>query len=264
MSLVVFGGTKCPRDIACIAATFCLLLAATLGSGRAQEAITIDAHAKATPLPHFWEQMFGSGHANLAMREAWRNDLSAVKSITDMKYVRFHGILDDENGVYTEDEHGNPQYNFTYVNEIYDGMLARGVRPFVEISFMPKQLAAHPAPHAFWYKPNVAPPKDYARWDALIRAFAREPGRALRHRRSLAVVLRSLERAQHRLLGRRAEAVHVLRALQPHCARAEVRQPAAARRRPCVCRRRVGSRVPEIHARQRCAGGLPLHPWLRR
>jgi xylan 1,4-beta-xylosidase len=155
-----------------MAAVLFLLLTFACGATNAQETVTIDAHAKATPLPHFWEQMFGSGHANLAMREAWRDDLSAVKSITEMKYVRFHGILDDENGVYTEDEHGKQQYNFTYVNEIYDGMLARGVRPFVEISFMPKQLAAHPAPHAFWYKPNVAPPKDYAKWDALIRAFA--------------------------------------------------------------------------------------------
>jgi xylan 1,4-beta-xylosidase len=154
------------------AVILCLLLAVACRAARAQQDITIDAQASATPLPHFWEQMFGSGHANLAMREAWRDDLSAVKSITGMKYVRFHGILDDENGVYTEDEQGNPQYNFTYVNEIYDGMLARGVRPLVEISFMPKQLAAHPAPHAFWYKPNVAPPKDYRRWDALIRAFA--------------------------------------------------------------------------------------------
>lgn len=154
------------------AAIFCLLLAIVCGAAYAQENVTIDAHAKATPLPHFWEQMFGSGHANLAMREAWLNDLSAVKSVTDLQYVRFHGIFDDENGVYTEDEHGNAQYNFTYVNEIYDGMLARSVRPLVEISFMPKQLAAHPAPHAFWYKPNVAPPKNYARWDALVRAFA--------------------------------------------------------------------------------------------
>jgi xylan 1,4-beta-xylosidase len=157
-------------------AILCLLLMAAVGAARAQETathetLTVDAHASATPLPHFWEQMFGSGHANLAMREAYRNDLAAVKNVTGMQYVRFHGILDDENGVYTEDEHGQPQYNFTYVDEIYDGLLARGVRPVVEISFMPKQLAAHPAPHAFWYKPNVAPPKDYARWDALIRAL---------------------------------------------------------------------------------------------
>jgi len=169
------------------AAILCLLLALSWGAARAQQTVppetaipetaipdtvTVDAQAKATPLPHFWEQMFGSGHANLAMREAYRNDLAAVKGVTGMKYVRFHGILDDENGVYTEDEQGQPQYNFTYVDQIYDGLLARGVRPVVEISFMPKQLASHPAPHAFWYKPNVAPPKDYARWDALIRALA--------------------------------------------------------------------------------------------
>ena len=156
------------------AAIACLLLAVAWSANAqetlTQETLTVDAHAKATPLPHFWEQMFGSGHANLAMREAYRNDLAAVKGVTDMKYVRFHGILDDENGVYTEDEHGQPQYNFTYVDEIYDGLLARGVRPVVEISFMPKLLAAHPAPHAFWYKPNVAPPK---RLRALGRADSR-------------------------------------------------------------------------------------------
>ena len=111
------------------AAIACLLLAVASGAARAQqtatqEFLTVDAHAGATPLPHFWGQMFGSGHANLAMREAYRNDLAAVKGITDMKYVRFHGILDDENGVYTEDEQGKPQYNFTYVDEIYDGLLA--------------------------------------------------------------------------------------------------------------------------------------------
>ncbi len=138
---------------------------------RAQEVLTIDAQAAATPLPHFWERMFGSGHANLALREDYRNDLVAVKNITGMEYVRAHGILDDENGVYTEDEHGNPQYNFTYVDEIYDGLLARGVRPFVELSFMPKALASDPKPHMFWYAPNVSPPRGYQRWDALIRAL---------------------------------------------------------------------------------------------
>jgi xylan 1,4-beta-xylosidase len=147
-----------------------VLFCAPLGAQQT-ESVLVDAQAPATPLPHFWEQMFGSGHANLALREDYRNDLVAVKSVTEMKYVRFHGILDDENGVYTEDEHGQPQYNFTYVDEIYDGLLARGVRPVVEIGFMPKALASDPEPHVFWYRPNVSPPKDYARWDALIRAL---------------------------------------------------------------------------------------------
>ena len=89
-----------------------------------------------------------------------------------MRYVRFHAILHDEVGVYDEDDKGNPVYNFTYVDQIYDGLLERGVRPFVEISFMPRKLAAKEAIHPFWYKQSVSPPKDYGKWDALMRAFA--------------------------------------------------------------------------------------------
>jgi len=139
----------------------------------AQEHIEISASAQTTPLPHFWELMFGSGRAILALRESYRNDLRAVKQVTDLRYVRFHGILDDEVGVYNEDEHGSPVYNFAYVDEIYDGLLRIGVRPVVEISFMPKKLAFNPdALHPFWYKPNVSPPKSMERWDGLMTHFA--------------------------------------------------------------------------------------------
>ena len=65
-----------------------------------------------------------------------------MKKVTDFKYVRFHAILDDENGVYDEDAQGRPVYDFSYVDQIYDGLLANGVSPFVEISFMPQKLAA--------------------------------------------------------------------------------------------------------------------------
>ncbi len=148
-----------------------LLFALTLPAQNT-ETITIDAHAATTPLPHFWEQMFGSGRAVLSMRQSYRDDMQAVKKITDFKYVRFHAILDDDIGVYDEDAQGNPVYNFSYIDQIYDGLLANGVRPFVEISFMPKKLAARLDYHAFWYKQIVSPPKDYAKWDALITAFA--------------------------------------------------------------------------------------------
>jgi len=136
-----------------------------------EETIVVDGGAPAHPLPHFWEQMFGSGRAILALREGYRSDLRAVKQVTDFKYVRFHAIFHDEVGVYDEDAQGSPLYNFSYVDQIYDGVLADGVRPFVELSFMPRKLAARDAPHAFWYKQNVAPPKDYAKWDALVTKF---------------------------------------------------------------------------------------------
>jgi xylan 1,4-beta-xylosidase len=58
------------------------------------------------------------------------------------------------------------------VDQIYDGLLDNGVRPFVELSFMPKQLAAQPIEQSFWYHPIVAPPKDWNRWATLITQFA--------------------------------------------------------------------------------------------
>jgi xylan 1,4-beta-xylosidase len=134
--------------------------------------VVIDANATASPFPHFWEQMFGSGRAILSLRESYRNDLRAVKQVTDFRYVRFHNILHDEVGVYDEDEQGKPVYNFTYVDQIYDGLLQNGVRPVLEISFMPKKLALRQDVHPFWYKQIVSPPKDYKKWDDLMQAFA--------------------------------------------------------------------------------------------
>jgi xylan 1,4-beta-xylosidase len=152
---------------------FALLNFGVAARARAQEQIQIDATAPTTSFPHFWEQMFGSGRAILTLRESYRDDLRAVKQVTDLKYVRFHAILHDEVGVYNEDEHGNPVYNFSYVDQIYDGLLKLGVRPVVEISFMPKKLAFNPdALHPFWYKQNVSPPKSLEAWDTLMTHFA--------------------------------------------------------------------------------------------
>src|SRR5579862_5367091 len=137
------------------------------------EILVIDGSAPAHPFPHFWEHMFGSGRASLSMRESYRQDLRSVKQITAVEYIRFHAIFLDEMGVYDEDSAGHPVYNFSYVDQAYDGLLQNGVRPFVELSFMPKKLASKDALHAFWYKQNVAPPKDWAKWDDLIYQFTK-------------------------------------------------------------------------------------------
>jgi xylan 1,4-beta-xylosidase len=180
-----------PRRTSFRAATLCLCaaLACFLGNvktpafGRSpqktapppetrSESILVDTSAPSHPFPHFWEQMFGSGRAILSLRESYRNDLRDVKKATDFKYMRFHAILHDEVGVYSEDAQGDPVYNFSYVDQIYDGLLANGVRPFVELSFMPAQLAAHPIYQPFWYKPIVSPPKSWESWSALISHLA--------------------------------------------------------------------------------------------
>ena len=160
--------------------SFVLLILATGFIAGARQAlaenpdtIQIDASAPTHPFPHFWEHMFGSGRAVLSLRESYRNDLREVKKITDVQYIRFHGIFLDELQVYDEDDKGNVVYNFSYVDQIYDGLLQNGVRPFVELSFMPKKLAAKPILHSFWYKQNISPPKDWDRWDDLIFQFTK-------------------------------------------------------------------------------------------
>ena len=116
--------------------------------------------------------MFGSGRAILSLRESYRRDLRDVKQATDFKYIRFHAILNDEVGVYDEDARGSPLYNFSYIDQIYDGLLENGVRPFVELSFMPSKLAANQTLQSFWYKPIVSPPKSWEKWSDLISHLA--------------------------------------------------------------------------------------------
>jgi xylan 1,4-beta-xylosidase len=136
--------------------------------------VEVDAAAPSRPFPHFWERMFGSGRAVLSLRESYRHDLRETKRITDFEYIRFHAIFHDELGLYDEDKDGKPQYNFSYIDQIYDGLLENNVRPFIELSFMPKKLTSDAnAAHAFWYKQNVAPPKDWDKWEQLVETFTR-------------------------------------------------------------------------------------------
>ena len=139
-----------------------------------EEEIIIDAQASCTPLPHFWEHMFGSCHAPGTLCEDWRNDLRAIQEIVDVRYIRFHGIFEHRVGIYGgQDSTGNLSLNFTRIDLIYDGLRKIGVYPFVELSFMPEELAERPSLHPFWYHPNVAPPRDPHQWYQLIFGFAR-------------------------------------------------------------------------------------------
>jgi len=167
------------RIILWLAAAGAVFIVAIAPPGFSQDAavsrvIQIDAGGPTHSLPHFWEKMFGSERAIATLRESWRNDLRAVKKISGFEYVRFHAIFHDEMGVYSEDAAGKPVFNFSYVDQVYDGLLENGTRPYVELSFMPKQLSSNAlAVHAFFYKQNVAPPKNYAKWDELMAAFSR-------------------------------------------------------------------------------------------
>ncbi|HEV7122535.1 MAG TPA: glycosyl hydrolase family 39 [Rhodanobacter sp.] len=159
--------------LACAAA---LLVATATAAAAAPPAVQIqvDAQATGTPFPHFWETTFGSGRASLSLRDDYRRDLDAVHKATGFSYIRFHGIFDHDVGLVNREPDGSIRYNFSYIDQIYDGLLEHHVKPFVELSFMPRELSSDPkALQEFWYHPNIAPPKSYAEWDAMIAAFAK-------------------------------------------------------------------------------------------
>lgn len=134
--------------------------------------ITADAKGAATPLVHFWSKVVGAGRANEGLRSTWQEQLEMAGKYDGFQYVRFHGIFQDDMFVYREDERGNPIYNFQYVDDLYDRMLAKGVRPFVELSFSPAPLSpVHNT--TFWWRADGSPPSDYNKWADLVRAFVR-------------------------------------------------------------------------------------------
>jgi xylan 1,4-beta-xylosidase len=114
----------------------------------------------------------GAGRANEGLRADWQRQLRRVHTECGFRYIRFHGLFCDDMGVYQEDKQGRPIYNWQYVDELFDFLQSIGMKPFVELGFMPGALAS--GPHTiFWYKANVTPPKDYAKWEAFIAAFVR-------------------------------------------------------------------------------------------
>jgi xylan 1,4-beta-xylosidase len=112
----------------------------------------------------------GAGRANEGLRADWQQQLALVKKECDFQYIRMHGLLSDDMGVYREDMNGNPEYNFQYVDILYDYLLGIGVKPFVELGFMPAALASG-GQTIFWWKGNVTPPKDHKKWEDLIRTL---------------------------------------------------------------------------------------------
>lgn len=120
----------------------------------------------------FFRQVVGAGRAAEGLRADWQRDLEVVHRECGFKYLRFHGLLQDEMGVYSEDKNGQPIYNFQYVDALYDAILKTGMKPFVELSFMPQALASSNK-FVFWWKGNITPPKDYGKWERFIEALVK-------------------------------------------------------------------------------------------
>ncbi len=127
---------------------------------------TCDLNAPVSPFDHFWEHTLGSGHAPLALRADWQTQLARCHADLGARHVRFHGILSDDMGtLICQDE--KLLYSFFNADQVMDFLLSIGMRPFVELSFMPATLASGDTT-VFRYRGNVTPPRDVHQWATLI------------------------------------------------------------------------------------------------
>jgi xylan 1,4-beta-xylosidase len=167
------------------------LVLAGLGKGQTtlptERVISVDVSQPKGPKSTVYRRCVGAGRLAEGLRADWQDQLRTCRDAIGFEYLRCHGLLHDELGVYSEDANGNPVYNWQYIDMVYDFLLSIHVRPFVEIGFMPEALASvksdpfpphisipgtpTPSTPVFWWKANVTAPKSWDRWDALVTAL---------------------------------------------------------------------------------------------
>ncbi|MDR0220363.1 MAG: xylan 1,4-beta-xylosidase [Lachnospiraceae bacterium] len=114
----------------------------------------------------------GTGRMNLALRHEYHEQLKKVQEEIGFSYIRGHGLFHDDMGIYqtyTDGGYTKEEYNFRYVDIVFDDYLALGIKPFVELGFMPSGLASGDQTIFYW-KGNTTPPADYNKWVRLVKA----------------------------------------------------------------------------------------------
>lgn len=132
----------------------------------------VDAEKEGRDYPHYWEKCVGSCHAATLLREDVRNQIRRAHEEIGFEYIRFHGLLDDDMSVVIAPmmPFGEPQISFYNIDCIFDFLRETGMKPFVELGFMPEAYASGTST-CFHYKGNVTMPKEDARWQQLIRSL---------------------------------------------------------------------------------------------
>lgn len=134
--------------------------------------IRIDSHQQGECYVPHWHTCVGAGRAGEGLRAAFQEHLDLVQKHIGFRYLRFHGLLHDDMFVLRQDSSGNWIYSFQYVDELFDHMLEKNIRPFVELGFFPECLKGGTATQ-FWWKANVTPPAEWDGWCMLIDRLVR-------------------------------------------------------------------------------------------
>ncbi|MVM31564.1 beta-xylosidase [Spirosoma sp. HMF4905] len=151
-------------------------------------AIEVDLAADKGPIKPIWA-WFGYDEPNYTYMKDGKKLLTEISQLSKVPVnVRAHSLLVTGDGkaalkwgstnAYTEDKKGNPVYDWTIVDKIFDTYIERGMKPIAQIGFMPEALSTHPQPYRHYWKPGdnyndiytgwAYPPKDYAKWGELV------------------------------------------------------------------------------------------------
>ena len=171
-----------------------ILLATSVSAFAQPVAVAVHADRVAGEIRPIWNY-FGYDEAGTSVTPAGRQLLEELNALSDEPiHIRVHHLLTSGDGtlalkwsstnVYTEDAQGRPAYDWTRLDAIMDVLTQPGIEPFVQAGFMPQALSSQPEP----YTPTLVktglprdmvsggafhPPKDYAKWQNLIEAWAR-------------------------------------------------------------------------------------------
>lgn len=118
----------------------------------------------------------GTGRMGLALQKEYQDQLELVQREIGFQHIRGHGLFCDDMAIYQEytaaDGTVKAEYNFTYLDLVMDSYRRLGLKPFLELGFMPEKLASG-TQTVFYWKGNVTPPREYRAWCALVQATLR-------------------------------------------------------------------------------------------
>ncbi|HML74644.1 MAG TPA: hypothetical protein PKB02_09120 [Anaerohalosphaeraceae bacterium] len=169
--------------------TLCPALYTSFCSGQTDPvSIHVNLAKKIGPMRPVWA-WFGHDEPNYTYMKDGRKLLSELAALSPFPvYIRTHNLMTSGDGtaalkwgstnIYTENEQGNPVYDWTIIDKIFDTWVSRGMKPLVEIGFMPEALSSKPQPYRHHWKPGAPyqdiftgwayPPKDYNKWAQLV------------------------------------------------------------------------------------------------
>lgn len=131
-------------------------------------------HGMEIPFNNRMDFCVGTGRMGLALHKEYYEQLKLVQDVIGFKHIRGHGLFCDDMAICQsyEDESGKQvfEYNFTYLDRVMDSYISLGIRPFLELGFMPEEMASGNQT-VFYWKGNVTPPKNYNDWTAMVQAL---------------------------------------------------------------------------------------------